>query len=466
MHSAKPYLAFALLALLFLGCTKADLEPLSAEVEPDTLSSNKDIISFVFLDSSKNVIPDNSIAVTFANDSFFVVFPSGTRLTHLTPTITIKGMSIDPASGVQQDFSLPVKYTVTAEDSSVHSYVVVAKVKAFAAVYFGAYTGRFYALDPDNGSLIWEYVHQGGNFVYSDPLVVDNTLFAGSTDGYMCSFDAVTGAVRWKFYTGGEGIESPAALKNGILYFGSSNDKFYAVDEATGELKWIFQTYFNVSTRAIFYDNNVIFGSDDGNVYALDAVSGEFRWNYSMGGMCNQSSPVLHNGVLFIGSRDKYLHAINANDGSPKWMFTDSVCSMEMSTPFVSDGKVFIGSWYSVDNFNQPGSLYAVDEETGDLVWKSMNLLGVGASPVVGEDVLFISPDDGNFYALDPTTGTFIWSRQIYPNGAGAAVSEGTVFVGGGGSHYFYAFDVRSGLTKWKFSLPNGAMTSMPVVVR
>jgi hypothetical protein len=43
--------------------------------------------------------------------------PYGTDLTNLVPTITVSaGATINPASGVTQNFTNPVVYTVTAED--------------------------------------------------------------------------------------------------------------------------------------------------------------------------------------------------------------------------------------------------------------------------------------------------------------------------------------------------------------
>ena len=56
-------------------------------------------------------------------------FPAGTDVTHLTPTITISSYAtIEPASGVAQDFTNPVYYTVTALNGSTAQYMVEAVV--------------------------------------------------------------------------------------------------------------------------------------------------------------------------------------------------------------------------------------------------------------------------------------------------------------------------------------------------
>ena len=56
-------------------------------------------------------------------------FPAGTDVTHLTPTIIISNYAtIEPASGVAQDFTNPVYYTVTAMSGATAQYMVEAVV--------------------------------------------------------------------------------------------------------------------------------------------------------------------------------------------------------------------------------------------------------------------------------------------------------------------------------------------------
>ncbi|MDD3148875.1 MAG: DUF5018 domain-containing protein, partial [Candidatus Riflebacteria bacterium] len=54
--------------------------------------------------------------------------PYGTDVTALVPTITHTGASVSPASGIAQDFTSPVTYTVTAADSTTQAYTVTVVV--------------------------------------------------------------------------------------------------------------------------------------------------------------------------------------------------------------------------------------------------------------------------------------------------------------------------------------------------
>ncbi|MGZ5262976.1 MAG: hypothetical protein ACXWCF_04210, partial [Kaistella sp.] len=46
-----------------------------------------------------------------------------------------------------------------------------------------------------------------------------------------------------------------------------------------------------------------------------------------------------------------------------------------------------------------------------------------------------------------------------------ATVADDVLYIGGGGTRNFYAFDAVTGTEKWRFPIENGLMTSSPVVV-
>ncbi|HOD35390.1 MAG TPA: beta-propeller fold lactonase family protein [Syntrophales bacterium] len=79
---------------------------------------SKDITSFTI-----SAIPGSN--TTIGTNTITVQVPFGTDVTALEPTIVHNGATIDPASGVAQDFSGgPVTYTVTAQNGSTKVYAV------------------------------------------------------------------------------------------------------------------------------------------------------------------------------------------------------------------------------------------------------------------------------------------------------------------------------------------------------
>ena len=75
------------------------------------------------------------------------------------------------------------------------------------------------------------------------------------------------------------------------MYFGSSDHNFYALDEATGALRWKFATGGRVTSSPAVAAGRVYIGSYDSNFYALDAASGALRWKFATRGERRFSAP-------------------------------------------------------------------------------------------------------------------------------------------------------------------------------
>jgi outer membrane protein assembly factor BamB len=445
---------FLVSTLFLFSCTKPG----------ESLDASKEIISFS-LKNADGTPFTSTLSAVIRDTVVTITIPNNTNRIGLIPEISIKGMTISPASGVAQNFSVPVKYTVTAEDGSNRTYTVVCVyANPGGIVYVGSSNKNFYALDALSGDLKWNYTATNW-FVYSSPTYANGTVYVGCVDSYVYAFDAATGVVKWKFLAGNTGVESDAVVVNGVVYVGSNDDYLYALDAATGQMKWKFLTGANVSASPVVVNNIVYFGSSDGKLYALDASNGGLKWSFATGGMINQSGPAYVNGVIYVGSRDSYLYAIDATTGDQKWRFYANGISLEQSSATVANGIVYIGGWFNISNSNQRGSLYAVNANTGQLVWERLTNTGIGSSPCVSDGKVYISCNDNYLYALDAATGATIWRQRVLANGASAAVANGIVYIGGGGTDYFYAFDAQTGTLKWKFHTPGATMTSSPLIV-
>src|SRR5690606_24361832 len=101
----------------FLACSNDDDSGTS-------IDTTKQIITFQFLAADNAALPDDVDGIINENtNSITITVPSGTDATALLPEIEISaGATINPA-GVQ-NFTSPIVYTVTAEDSSTITYTV------------------------------------------------------------------------------------------------------------------------------------------------------------------------------------------------------------------------------------------------------------------------------------------------------------------------------------------------------
>ncbi|MBO0952509.1 DUF5018 domain-containing protein [Fibrella forsythiae] len=149
--------SMALLIALVAACKK----------DTDTVprSSAKAITSFTF----GSVSPD--VVATVSGNTIIGTLPLGTSLSSLAPTIVVSDKAtVSPASGVAQDFSKPVIYTVTAEDGTTQAYtatMTVAQSVHNGLVYVGNLDGLLVAIDAATGAKKWEF--KAGDAINATP---------------------------------------------------------------------------------------------------------------------------------------------------------------------------------------------------------------------------------------------------------------------------------------------------------
>jgi eukaryotic-like serine/threonine-protein kinase len=346
----------------------------------------------------------------------------------------------------------------------------------------GAYEG---AGVPELHGVKWKFRTKGQ--VYSSPAIAGGLAFVGSTDGSLYAIDVATGSARWMFATKARVTSSPA-VSAGVVYFGSYDSNIYAVDVATGALKWKFTTKgekryiaphihgmlpaaepvpdpfdFYLSSPAI--SNGVVYvGSGDGNVYALDASTGALKWAFPTGDVVH-ASPAVSDGLVFIGSWDTYFYALDAATGSEKWKFKtgeDLVIHNQtgiQASAAVADGVVYFGC--------RDAKLYALDARTGIKKWSFDNKGSwvIGSPAVKDGKVFFTTSDSGLFHVVDAWTGEEDFSMSFkWPMFSSPAVAGNLVYIG---SHQgkLLAIDYTTHKTAWTFetdaSRENGpALTS------
>src|SRR2546427_10526685 len=73
------------------------------------------------------------------------------------------------------------------------------------------------------------------------------------------------------------------------------------------------------------------------------------------------------------------------------------------ASPAVSDGLVFIPSW--------DGTLYVIDENTGQVKWSFNTGAPIFSSPAVSTGTVFLALRNGVLYALNEESGSVIWSH-------------------------------------------------------
>ncbi len=435
---------------------------------PVTKSSVKDITKFSF------AALNPAVEATINGTVITATVPAGTDITKLVPTITLSDKAtISPASGTAQDFSKAVTYTVTAEDGSKQPYTVsvtVEKPVNNGTVYIGNLDGNFYALDALTGAKKWEF--KTGGSINSTPTVVNGVVFFASWDKKLYALDAETGAKKWESNPATVALLQPFAapmVSNGMLYYGGEH-YLYALDAATGAKKWEYMNddVYSWEASPTVIDGVVyatIRGSSGGKsgLHALNATTGALKWHQPGIGI-SESSPAVVNGVLFAGSEFNGFMALDAQTGAIKWTFASGLITN--SSPTVANGVVYVGA-SAIANANND-KLYAVDAATGAKKWEFKTPDGGPdySSPMVANGIVYIGAG-GTLYAVDAASGTKKWEAK--PEAAGNLITSGPVVATGlvyqGIGKKLYAFDAVTGAKKWEYDTGRTIDYSSPCVV-
>lgn len=336
-----------------------------------------------------------------------------------------------------------------------------------------AHTGVYNAPGATNFHKIkWQF-HTAGK-IFSSPAVAEGMVYFGSNDHFLRAVDLETGAEKWKFETGSR-IPSSPAVANGLVYFLSYDSNFYALDAATGALKWKFRTEgerrfaakhihgiepagetmpdpfdFFLSSPAVS-NGLVYFGSSDSNLYALDAATGAVKWKFKTGEVIH-SSPAVSAGTVFIGSWDTFLYALDAATGKEKWRFKtgeDHAIFNQVgiqASPVVADGVVYFGC--------RDSNFYAVDAQTGKQLWAFSNKGSwvINSAAVRDGKVYFATSDTGLLHALNAKTGAPLFSVDFnhWPMFSSPAIAGSTLYLG---SHQgrLLAIDLAAQKLAWSF---------------
>ena len=198
----------------------------------------------------------------------------------------------------------------------------------------------------------------------------------------------------------------------------------------------------------------VYIGSDDGYMYALNAYSGTQLWNCTADGEygLSVSSPVVVDGVVYFRSWIGTDFALDAATGEQIWNFSDSY---SCSSPAVVNGVFYARS---------TGTVTALNSLTGSVIWRISLSGNGGGSPIVVDDTVYIS-ESGYVYALHAQNGTLRWSRDLQHMSNtynSPAVANGILYISCN-SDLFYALDAETGTPIWNYTISPSSLSTPAV---
>lgn len=267
-----------------------------------------------------------------------------------------------------------------------------------------------------------------------------------------------------------DSLEFPPSVAYGKVYLAQQKGLFFALDAKTGKVEWK-KSFGRCAASSPTIGDGVVYQSymhrveclqgqagADGFVIAWNARTGKELWRFKTAPV--ESSPLLRNGTLYVGSWDHKVHALDAKTGRQKWTF-EADDEVNTSAAYWK-GTIYIGS--------DAGTLYALNAGTGKLVWSAQSNSTFGtrefwyASPTVAYGRVYIGNTDGTMYVYGARSGKLLWARPLgsYIYGA-AGVSNRKVYVGTYDGK-FYALDAATGDTVWQIDA-GGAVHAAPTIM-
>ena len=305
-----------------------------------------------------------------------------------------------------------------------------APVVADATAYLGTTGGVVNAVDTRDGTLRWAFA--AGAPIYGSVAVAGDAVYVVADNGFLYRLDRADGKERWRCALGDAGVArvlphpqvfdwdwqgAQPVVADDTVYVGAGDGGFHAVAADTGKRRWRFDTRGAIRNAAAVAGDTVYVGSLDHHVYALARADGRERWRSDTGAAVD-AAPVVHEGRVLVGNRGAGLLSLDAANGETKWRLFFWGSWVE-STPVVRDGVIYVGS-------SDLRRVSAIDPADGRVHWRSDVYGWTWGTPLVTEKYIYAGVAGGtpyfirhaaSFSVLDRRTGRLVARRALADTG-------------------------------------------------
>ncbi len=241
------------------------------------------------------------------------------------------------------------------------------------------------------------------------PLLAEGVLYAGSSDGGIYALEASTGKKLWRHDAHAPVFSGIARDGEDILAFGTMDGSAILLNRHTRRELLRVKTGGGVVTTPLLAAGCLIVGSRDYELHAFHLPGGTEAWRYSYWFSWVESSPVLCDGLIYVGASDyRRVTVLEPATGKVRW--STEVHGMNWGTPLVTANRVFTGTV----NQNIPGTaimhtagLLALDRACGTVLWQLVlpksaegGFAGFAGSLALAGDKVIAAGFDGGLYAF------------------------------------------------------------------
>lgn len=342
-------------------------------------------------------------------------------------------------------------------------------------VYVGDWTGRFYAIERDDGTPRWTFRADPHEQVYAGQIV--SSAAVADVDGE-----------RTVYFGGGKTLYALRAGSGGLRWKHELNPGGPADDPTEIETSPVVVDVPGRSPTVIIgYDVHNAPGVRAG-LMALDAATGEVRWDFDpdrgagpTGCVDVWTSPAVdvERGLVFAGTGNcntspdgwgpftEAMFALDLRTGEPVWSYQPHEPNND-DLDFAGSPNVFTaGGTDLVGLGNKDGHYYAVDRAIGEMAWEveatepGVNEPGsnfstggfIGPTAVSDDGVIVGGTAVGPcpcLHGIDAATGEIVWQQDVAAPTYAATTIVGDVAFSGGTDFTLRAVEVATGDVRWE----------------
>jgi outer membrane protein assembly factor BamB len=249
------------------------------------------------------------------------------------------------------------------------------------------------------------------------PLLVGAEIFTVDIDGLIKNVDAKSGKLKWDFETGVESITGLTG-DDDIIVASSRNGELNTYDRTDHDLnlRWSARLKGEIRSASVANVDSLFIRTVDGRLSSISKADGSIQWTVShlvpALSLTGNSAPILHNDLVIAGFDDGKLAAFDQSNGQVVWEIAVSQPTgrseierlVDVDGQFViSNGVIYVGSYQ--------GRLAAIQAIDGEELW-SRKFSSFNAM-TIDDGAIYLSSDTSHIWSIDRRTGSALWKQDV-----------------------------------------------------
>jgi outer membrane protein assembly factor BamB len=252
------------------------------------------------------------------------------------------------------------------------------------------------ALNQTNGNELWHSKVSGD--VLGQTAIAHGKVIAKTIDGNLYAFDLKTGNKLWVSEHGAPSLilkasASPVVINNTVLV-GYSDGKMDAVDIQTGEVLWQRSIAFasgssdverlvDIDADPIVQGDVALLASYQGYVGALSLSDGQFIWRKPASTFTNLA---VKGKTLYMTDSNDVIWAFNKKNGQVEWK-QDALKARRLTEPVLMGNYLIVG--------DKTGMLHLLSTETGEFISRAALGSAIYVAPSVSGNNIYVMTGNG-----------------------------------------------------------------------